>query len=327
MTNRLSSEQWSKYWEKGRLTTFVGRFDNNYDGDVMAFWHLILRKFPTGSKIVDLAAGNGALAILAASYGSKNKKDFQITAIDYARVDPSRLNHKEIDSNILRQIDFKSNTRIESTGCESGFFDCAISQFGFEYGNCEESVTEVSRILKKEKATFCVMVHKQGSVVHKQSQEGLNHANACEQSKLHSTLRKMLIRIDNLKKKDKNPEKDKKAEELRDQTNQITESLHKIMANALDTDHLSWYLKNCMVLFSPQWRDRDLQDKLTSLSLISKENEAYKQRMSDIISAARSPSDIELIENLVAKEGFTVDKSEPFMLEGMDFAQVLIASR
>ena len=75
---RLSSGQWTRFWEKGTPTTFFGSFDKNYDGKIADFWSSQFDKLPEHAQILDLATGNGALAFLAAGYSQQLKKPLSI---------------------------------------------------------------------------------------------------------------------------------------------------------------------------------------------------------------------------------------------------------
>ncbi|WP_456373313.1 hypothetical protein, partial [Thiolapillus sp.] len=68
MAERLDARQWGDWWNKHSLTSFHGHFQNNYDGSLKQFWEERFANLPDNAAIVDLATGNGALALLAAEY-------------------------------------------------------------------------------------------------------------------------------------------------------------------------------------------------------------------------------------------------------------------
>lgn len=326
--SRQTASQWSKFWESGSLTSFIGRFENNYEGDVLAFWHLELRKFPTGATIVDLATGNGALAFLAAQYGDANMKNFSITAVDYADIKPEQHVANDKINVPTSSVRFLPATNIEDTGLETGSFDCAISQFGFEYGEPASTAREASRILKPEGAKLIVMMHHQESAIIRQAHDGVGQVQVCEQSGLHPMIRELVERLETIREKGDDPASDSETERLRQQLNTLTGQLHEACDNFRDPSMLPYYLKNSMAIFNPQVAGgKPVSEKIDMLRQIREETEDYKQRMEDLVSAAHSDTTIATLERFLANEGFVVDRSEPFFFEGIRFCHCLVASR
>ncbi len=322
-----TADQWSRFWESGSLTTFIGRFADNYDGDVMGFWFLEFRKLPDGAHVVDLATGNGALAMLATQYSRNNDKGFRITGIDYADIDPLAY-AKEDQREDMATIEFVGNTRIEQTTLPDGSVDCAVSQFGFEYADPAAAIAEVSRILKPEGSRFAAIMHHQDSDIMKQATDGLAQVAACEQSNLHAHIEPMLRRLHELKAQGANPAADPEAERLRGALNELTEQLHNAQNRFLDPSMFPYYLKHSMAVFNPNIvGDITLDQKLDLLRQVDAFTADYKQRMQDLAAAARSPEDFEHLETALASHGFTVEKSEPFHFETTWFGHVLVASR
>lgn len=322
-----TAEQWSRFWESGSLTTFIGRFEDNYDGDVQAFWFLELRKLPDGARIVDLATGNGALALLATQYGKSNDKDFQVSAVDYADIDPLAF-AKESQQEDMAAIEFIGNTRIEDTGLEAGSFDCAISQFGFEYGDPEASVREVSRLLAPSGARFAAIMHHTDSDIMKQARDGLEQVAACETSNLHAAIEPMLRRLDELNRAGKNPAEDGQAEAHRAELNRKTEEMHQMQNRFLDPSMYPYYLKHSMAVFNPNIvGGKTLEEKLEHLKQVDLFTADYKQRMQDLTAAAQSAAEFERLEAALKGEGFAIERSEPFHFETTHFGYVIVASR
>ncbi|MEO1204008.1 MAG: class I SAM-dependent methyltransferase, partial [Pseudomonadota bacterium] len=127
-SERLSAEQWARFWRNGDVTTFRGRFQRNYDGPVLEFWRQVFAGTRAGERIVDIATGNGALALLCAQYAEANGRDVTITAFDFADIDPARDVGDPALLAAVDRIDFHGGTRIEATGFDDNAFDLAISQ-------------------------------------------------------------------------------------------------------------------------------------------------------------------------------------------------------
>jgi ubiquinone/menaquinone biosynthesis C-methylase UbiE len=325
-TRKLSSEQWSQYWKKGTLTTFLGRFENNYDGPILDFWHEQLGELAPGSSVIDLATGNGALALIAAEFSQENNAAFAITAIDYADIDPNNLVLTHRDPKIVGAIDFLSQVSMEDTGLEDNTFDCAISQFGFEYGDPERSVQEVSRILKSS-ARLGLMLHREGSVLYDQAKTGAEQVSVSLKSSLHDSLKELLRLLDKLRLRGKDPAKNEKAERLREEINELTNDLHEAMGGYTDPAQLGFFLENSMAIFRPEFSSKTLVEKCAMLDEIREESAAYQLRMQDLMSSVLSAEQIDGLEQLLQKQGFVVKRSEMVRFEGHVFCHAMTATR
>ena len=328
MTDRLSAEQWSEYWRKGTITTFHGRFGQNYDGKVRDHWHGVLDRQPANAKIVDLATGNGAVALIAAQHGRRNDRQFEITAVDYAEIDPPALFTNTAFAEDLRKIHFLSNTSIEATGLPDHAYDLAMSQFGLEYADSDVVVAEVARVLKRRDAVFAAMVHHADSAIVRQAREGADQILACEKSGLHVAIRDLLGRLDKLAARDKDLADDDRAKELRTAINQILAGLNQRGRQYRDPGQIVYYIENSMATFNPRVSGgMSLAERLALLRRVALETEAYKQRMRDLTSAALDDAAISHLVEQIQGAGFAIDDDRPFVFEGTHFCHILSASR
>ena len=328
MTDRLSAEQWSEYWRKGTITTFHGRFGQNYDGKVRDHWHAILDPLPTGARIVDLATGNGAIALLAAQHARRNDKKFEITAVDYAEIDPAGLFADTAFAGDLRDIRFLSNTSIEATSLPDHAYDLAMSQFGFEYADADAAVSEVDRVLKRRGAVFAAMIHHADSAIVRQARDGIDQIVACEKSGLHVAIRDLLTRLDKLAARDKDPAEDERAKAQRIAINQILASLNQQGRRHGDPGQIVYFVENSMATFNPRVSGgMSLAERHVLLRQVALETEAYKQRMRDLTSAALDDADIARLVECIESAGFKIDDNRPFVFEGTHFCHVLSGTR
>ncbi|MDE0193533.1 MAG: methyltransferase domain-containing protein [Gammaproteobacteria bacterium] len=328
MTDRLSAEQWSEYWRKGTITTFHGRFGQNYDGKVRDYWHGILDRLPTNARIVDLATGNGAIALIAAQHGRRHGKQLEITAVDYAEINPTTLFSNTPFAQDLRGIRFLSNTPIEATGLPDHACDLAMSQFGLEYADADAAVAEIARLLKRREAVFAAMVHHADSAIVRQAREGVEQILACEKSGLHAAIRDLLGRLDKLAARGKDAADDERAKALRTAINRILASLNQWGRQYGDPGQIVYYIENSMATFNPRVSGgMSLADRLAMLRQVAAETEAYKQRMRDLTSAALDDAAIVHLAQQIQGAGFRIDDDRPFVFEGTHFCHVLSATR
>ena len=328
MTDRLSAEQWSEYWRKGTITTFHGRFGQNYDGKVRDHWHAVLDGLPANAKIVDLATGNGAIALLAAQHGRRNDKQFEITAVDYAEIDPPTLFSNTEFAQDLLKVRFLSNTPIEATGLPDHGHDLAMSQFGLEYADAEAAVAEIARILKRRGAVFAAMIHHADSAIVRQARQAVEQILACEKSGLHAAIRDLLGRLDKLAARDKDAADDERAKELRTAINRVLAGLNQWGRQFGDPGQIVYYIENSMATFNPRVSGgMSLAERLAMLRQVAAETEAYKQRMRDLTSAALDDAAIVHLVGQIQGAGFEIDDNRPFVFEGTHFCHVVSATR
>ena len=175
-TNQLSSQSgdgassWTRYWQSGfQDTCFFA--DQTFAVD--QFWHDLFTKLDHSSRIVDLATGNGSVALKAARYAREQKQDFEISGVDYASICPAKFSG--VDADLLTSIQFISDTDIASLPFETSSTNCVTSQYGFEYAQMEEALAEATRILVAGGyAQF--LIHAEGGAVHEASGARLRRA-------------------------------------------------------------------------------------------------------------------------------------------------------
>ena len=175
-TNQLSSQSgdgassWTRYWQSGfQDTCFFA--DQTFAVD--QFWHDLFTKLDHSSRIVDLATGNGSVALKAAKFAREQKQDFEISGVDYASICPAKFSG--VDADLLTSIQFISDTDIASLPFETSSTNCVTSQYGFEYAQMEEALAEATRILVAGGyAQF--LIHAEGGAVYEASGARLRRA-------------------------------------------------------------------------------------------------------------------------------------------------------
>lgn len=328
MTDRLTTAQWARYWRKGTITTFHGRFAENYSGPVRDHWHGIFERLPANASIVDLATGNGAVALLAAQYGHRLGRDHAITAIDTAEIDPVRTFEGKAYARHLRRIRFLANTPMEATTLETGSQHLAMSQFGFEYADAQAAVAEVVRVLRPTQSTFAAMIHHADSAIVRQAKDGIQQIVACEKSGLHGTLRDLHKRLDVLARRGRDPKNDSEAIALRTAVNERLAALNRDSTRYRDPGQIVYYVQHSMATFNPAvTAGVPMEKKLAKLHDVSAETVAYRQRMRDLISAALEDAHIASLTRRFEKAGFEIETDRPFVFEGAHFCHALTATR
>ncbi|RUO19349.1 hypothetical protein CWE08_10265 [Aliidiomarina iranensis] len=168
-------KHWTDYWRQSASLNSFAESDaaSGYSGDLAEFWQQQVKDCPKEAKIVDVGTGNGALAALIAEYGREQNKDWQISGIDAADIDPpaSVTSKPELVAK-LRGIAFFGNTKIENIPFADASVDAVVSQFAFEYADTQAGLIEILRVLKPG-GSFVAMAHHVDSELVTDSKRGL----------------------------------------------------------------------------------------------------------------------------------------------------------
>src|SRR5688572_12905134 len=77
---------WDRFWSYDRLASFgTGSGAGNYDEPIAAGWRAFFASLPNRARVLDLATGNGAIAVMAVEAGDR----LQVTGADLAAVKPA----------------------------------------------------------------------------------------------------------------------------------------------------------------------------------------------------------------------------------------------
>jgi len=323
--SRLNAAQWSAYWRSGAVTTFQDIFSGNYDRDVADFWRECFAGLDSGARMVDLACGNGALALLAAAWRRDQGAQFEIDAVDYAEIAPP----PDPDNRALAEgIGFYAGRRLESTGLNEGAYQLAVSQFGLEYGETESALAEVNRILAATGATLAVICHHEGSDIVKQGRQGLEQQALCAASPLPELVRRLQTRLEQVQREGRDPAKDRACERLRDKFNRATTALHSAAEQQANPAHLLYFIRGCLAPFDAANMQRmPLTRRLAMIDQLLAACQSFELRMQDLVSAALSEEDLARWDGILRGYGFTPQRCEPFTLEGKLFGQLLVYRR
>jgi len=133
---------WDRFWSYDRLSSFgTGIGAGNYGEPIAAGWRAFFASLPAGARVLDIATGNGAIAVMAVEAGD----GLRVTGADLAKVKPAAFVSKGKDE--LRKIRFLGGTPAEQLPFDDARFDAVTSQYGIEYSDLERSVAEAVRVL------------------------------------------------------------------------------------------------------------------------------------------------------------------------------------
>lgn len=133
---------WDSFWRYDRLSSFhTAPGAPNYGPPVADGWRDFFAGLRDGARVLDLATGNGAIAVMAVAAG----KGLAVIGADLAAVEPTAFvtqNRAE-----LEQITFLAGTPAEALPLPDASIDAVVSQYGVEYSDLSRSLPEAERIL------------------------------------------------------------------------------------------------------------------------------------------------------------------------------------
>jgi SAM-dependent methyltransferase len=188
-----SPSAWTRYWNKAVLHSCPDAFHQNYADEILAFWQGFFKKIKTTASLLDIATGNGAVALLARDVADSLGRTFHIEGIDAATIKPLEAAKKRGLN--AEGIVFHSGTPAENTGYPDRMFDAACSQYGLEYSRLEESVPELSRILKPGGHVGLLMHHSHSAAAATSRAELAALGYLVEQTPLLGTARWLVNRL------------------------------------------------------------------------------------------------------------------------------------
>ncbi|MEO3679517.1 class I SAM-dependent methyltransferase [Rheinheimera sp. FR7-31] len=302
-------QHWNSYWKNTKtLNSFAeGEQRLGYTGPIADFWQTIFWGETAGAQVLDLATGNGALAVLAL----QTNDGFSVSASDAADISPLTL-FSESDEvyPLLSQIKFFANMPSEKLEFNSGSFDLVVSQFGFEYAEPELALRQIYRVLKSG-GRFAALVHHDSSFITRDCRHGIDMLqqflksdgvirHAAEYIRLCETLASNKVLTN------------EQQDELKLQSDKLRHYLIQIQQR-LTADQLDWFsflAKDLITVFS-DWRNANT----AALALLSRSMMAYLRRLEDQIASAWSVQKAEDFM-LLAKSDWQIQSLTPIVLDG-----------
>lgn len=159
-----TAEAWSLFWSgHGRNSRCLGRSPDLSD-PLDEHWSALASRLSNTARVLDLGCGSGAVGRALRETGPQ----LAVTGVDIARVPGSA-------SPGLRLL---SNVAMETLPFPECSFDCAVSQFGYEYGDPVATSTQVARVLVPRGRLSLLVHHPDGPVLaamrrHRRAIEGL----------------------------------------------------------------------------------------------------------------------------------------------------------
>lgn len=141
---------WTRFWTDGRGRSCADR-SATIQTLLGELWRQFARSLPRGARVLDLATGNGTVAVQLRDC----RADLKIMGVDASPILPPEP----------RGVKLKAGVPLEEMPFRTGQFDALTSQFGFEYSDTKASAKEVARVLRPGGHFQFILHHREGALV------------------------------------------------------------------------------------------------------------------------------------------------------------------
>ncbi|PIP80264.1 MAG: hypothetical protein COW84_06200 [Gammaproteobacteria bacterium CG22_combo_CG10-13_8_21_14_all_40_8] len=298
--------QWDQYWSNGNIHSLTNAFSGNYEGAIAEFWKLQFSQLQDGSNILDIGTGNGAVAFIAADVAKKRGIQFNIHAIDLAKIDPvsATKKHPELQK-LLDYIHFQGGISAAKLPFENDCFELIVGQYSLEYTPLESTMGELKRVVK-DKGRLCFIMHHQDSIIMRTSRDEIEQAKLIfEETQLFSVARSLIRVIGDAN----TPEKREKlkynptAEKWRESLNSALATLDQRVQSSEDPTFLLTTMNYVVELFKSK-AQLSCVDKLNYLTYSEDLIRGNLDRIQDLYGACFNSQKAQKFQQLALNEGF-----------------------
>jgi SAM-dependent methyltransferase len=306
-------EQWDRYWAYGNLHSFSQMSSGNYHGAVAAYWRACFAVADPGSRILDVATGNGAIALLALEASDSHSKAFTIHGIDLADIEPAARIGDPAVAERLGRIHFHGRTGAEALPFDDGSFDLVCSQFGLEYSDLSRSFPEIARTLRP-RGRLALIMHHADSVLLRAAHEELRQLDyVLDDVKLYLRARNLLRAMAEAHRGTKNraARRNPKLEKKRRALHDAMATVRRAAESSPNPNMLLGPAQYVREIFAAA--DRSSADELLKwLDEALRRVSANRRRLQDMIDAAMDEAHAARLRELAVRSGFRDIDLVPF---------------
>ena len=266
---------WRNYWKEDRDASCVAK-NSDTEKEISEYWQSRFSKLLDGSRILDVATGNGIVLAHAAIAAERVGKRFSLTGIDLADINPLRYVSNLPEG--LRQAKFVGRIAAEKLPFPDAHFDVVVSQYGLEYANLEAALGEVERVLVPG-GQLHWLAHSKESVVVAQNHDQTKQVDfLLEQTSPIQVMRLLISKI-------------KKHKNVQHSMSKLQDSLQKAQSYSKENPPAAIVREVCTEILqvSQRWQAYDPNDLEKMLDDSKQRLIAHRQRINDLRAAVMTP--------------------------------------
>jgi ubiquinone/menaquinone biosynthesis C-methylase UbiE len=323
----LTADVWSQGWQDPKLTCFGASMPNNYDGSFLEFWKQ-QADYAYG-HVIDLGCGNGALVWILNEILSSEDRQAKITGVDFANISPfNTLDRREEDFSRVR---FIGNSPMEKLPFADNSVDLAVSQFGLEYSNLEESIPEISRVLTAAGQMSFILHDKAGHLAKIARKYIHEYKSLLYESNAHKFVLELDKVAESLEYDDQRMSASAEFQALFAKIKQAIGPFEALMRNySNDLIPLVTYLRQLdyavtQAVKPPSQREIPLETLINNAYYIFNQT---LERMNDMIHVSLDEAGRQRLASLIKNQGFSIIELRPLLYKGdQNWGTALVAKR
>ena len=272
---------WQDYWKEDRNASCVPE-DPATAQEVGEHWVKYFSELADDSRILDVATGNGIVLVHAATAAEAAGKQFSLTGVDLADIDPARYVSGLREG--LPQAKFVGRVAAEELPFSDASFDVVVSQYGLEYAGLEAALGEVERVLVPG-GQLQWLAHGTESAVVAQNQDQSRQVDFLLAP--DSPLQAMRLLV----------EEAKANRSVQHAMSELGTSLRKAEDYCRNNPPAAVVRNVCSKIThaAPRWQAYDPEDLVTMLDDSKQRLAAHRQRINDLLAAVMTPDREEIV--------------------------------
>jgi ubiquinone/menaquinone biosynthesis C-methylase UbiE len=289
---RASLGHWETYYRTGALVTCPMGHVSGYTLELHDVWKDFFAGLADGARILDVATGNGAIALMAKETANALGRQYEVHGADLAQIDPAR--DVRDGARLFADIRFHARVPMERLPFPPETFDAVSGQYALEYAAVDAASAEIFRVLKGSgRAQF--VIHHAESIILQSARESLVHADlVLNDTKVFRRLRRYLEAEHRSRTAARGP---------REALVAAMTSLQKAAANAGSALTLSVTLDAVQKLLNARRQlSRASMDR--QIDQIEGDIRASARRLQDLVASAQSAEGIARIKRMAETLGF-----------------------
>lgn len=306
VTKDISSkdEDWDAYWAHGFLTSCANAFKGNYEGRIRESWNAFFAGLPSDARLLDIATGNGAVALLASEYSLSNARHFEVHGIDRARINPASAWRG--DAAVLDGVTFQGRLNAEDLPFDNAYFQAVTGQYALEYTDYGATIAELGRVVAPGGAARFILHHPESIVISTSREERAHGHLLFDETGVFSKARALLERLVAATTQGNREAlaRDLGAQSDRDALNLAAARISEEVASTPEPDLLTTALGHIGKAFKAAGSASEVDGALSILADGEREVRANLARLDDLLSAVVDKQKMQEIRALMDGSGF-----------------------
>lgn len=302
--NSTVADSWNTYWAG---TGDVGAFSSggvNHPA-IDEFWteffaHALASPQSSPLRIIDVATGNGAVVELLLEQSTDTKLDITCVDISAAAIDNVVKRFPTVTGVVADALSIPRN---------DGEFALVTSQFGIEYAGLS-AIPEAARLVAAG-GQLAMVMHIEDGIVHQECSANLNAVRELQATNFVTLARAFFVAGFGAVRGGSRTAYDQAGRALAPAIEK-TEGILKRYGQGIAGETISRLYNDVGTIHSqlPKYQEKDV---IPWLDTLHGELDEYAQRMTSMLSAALSKSDLDSLTRDLGRDDFDVSQAEPLL--------------